>query len=281
MVASTVETSPGPVLREYAIAELNTAIAGLAWRGGRVHEGVHRARKALRRTRAALALGGDALGPGARLLDRELKRLNDGLSALRDAQAMVETLDRHVAKRRDTETSALLRRARRAAAAERAACAHAALQDDPALGQRRALLAMFRAALAALPWDTVTIDVVNAAAARSAERIATAHERVHATQDDEDWHRWRRRMRRFSQQLRALKAAGLAFEPPALFDKCLAEQLGVAQDLRLLIEHCGRRSALRKRDRIALRHYAEQALAKQRKRIADVERRGDPDAAAP
>ena len=42
----------------------------------------------------ALALGGAALGPGAALIDRELRKLNDGLSALRDAHALVETFDR-------------------------------------------------------------------------------------------------------------------------------------------------------------------------------------------
>lgn len=275
----TVETSPGSALRGYALAELDVAVAGLGWRGGRVHEGVHRARKALRRARAALALGGDALGPGAELLDRELKHLNDSLSELRDAQALVETLDRQIAKRQKPETAALLRHARRIAAAARAARAQRALKDDPTLAEGRALLDVLRAALSALPWAVLTVEQLQAAIAHSAARITEAHERMHVTQDDEDWHRWRRRMRRLSQQLRAFKAIGLEFAPPPLFDKCLAEQLGVAQDLRLLIEHCDHRSALRKRDRAALRRYATAALAKQRKRIVDVDRGADPVAA--
>ena len=276
MATPTVETSPGSALRAYALAELDTASAGLGWRGGRVHEGVHRARKALRRSRAALALGGDALGPGARLLDRELKRLNDRLSALRDAQALVETLDRQIAKRQTPETMALLRRARRTAAAARASAAQRALTDDLVLAEGRALLDVLRAGLSALPWASLTVEQLHDAITHSAARIAAAHERVHATQADEDWHRWRRRMRRLSQQLRAIKAAGLEFDAPPLFDKRLAEQLGVAQDLRLLIEHCGRRSALRKPDRTALRRYAEAALEKQRRRIADADREGGP-----
>lgn len=273
MATTTVETSPGSALRDYAVAELDTASAGLGWRGGRVHAGVHRARKALRRARATLALGGGALGPGARLLDRELKRLNDGLSPLRDAQALVETLDRQIAKQQKMpERAALLRRTRRVAAAARATWTQAALQDDPALAGCRALLAVLRAGMSALPWAGLRTEQLHDAVAHTTERIAAARVRVHASQDDEDWHRWRRRMRRLSQQLRALKAAGQEVDAPLLFDKCLAEQLGVAQDLRLLIEYCGRRSPLNKRDRVALRAYAEAALAKQRKRIAEVER---------
>ncbi len=265
----TVRISPGLALRDYALAELDAALAGLGWRGGRIHAGVHRSRKALRRVRAALALGTQTLGPGAPLLDRELRRLNDALSVLRDAQALVEVLDRQIAKGRQPEIEVLLRRARRVAATARA---RAAAEQAPTVAECRSLLLVLRAGLQALPWASVNEPGLHEAIAHSTARIAKAHARVHAAQDDEDWHRWRRRMRRLSQQLRALKAAGVAVAAPPLFDKCLAEQLGVAQDLRLLIEHCGRFPTLPKRDRAALRRYAEAALDRQRKRIASVDR---------
>ena len=44
-------------LRDYGLAELAVAIHGLSMRGGRVHAGIHQARKAIRRTRAMLTLG--------------------------------------------------------------------------------------------------------------------------------------------------------------------------------------------------------------------------------
>lgn len=271
--------APGTALRDYADAELEAAHASLVWRGGRIHAGVHRARKALRRTRATLALGGDALGPGAALLDRELKRLNDGLSALRDAQALVEALDRRIGKAGKPDTVALLKRARRAAAAARAQCA---AEQAPAVAERRAVLEVLRAGLRALPWISVTEAGLRDAIARSTRRIAQAHASVQASQDDDDWHRWRRRMRRLSQQLHALDAAGWAMEAPSSFDKSLAEQLGVAQDLRLLIEHSGR-SGLPKPDRTALRRYAQARLDKQRERISSVDRqmRGKPAESGP
>lgn len=258
----------GAALRDYAAAELAQAIAGLGARGGRLHAGVHQARKALRRTRATLSLGGDALGPGARLVDRELRRLNRGLSALRDAQALVETMDCLIGKRHAPDIAQRLRRARRAAATRRAATARAALRADPGLADSRALLATLRAALPTLPWEDLGLADVQRALAHTASRIARAQARVRASDvDDEDWHAWRRRLRRWSQQHRACKAAGCEVEPLPLFDKCMAEQLGAAQDLGVLLEHCRRDSPFAPDDRPTLRDFATRALAKQRERI--------------
>ena len=263
----SIDPVPGLALRDLAASELDAAIAGLAWRGGRLHAGVHGARKSLRRTRAMLALGEAVLGPGATLLDRELRRINDGLSSLRDAQALVETLDRLIAKHPEVEIAQQLRGARRIAGTQRPLLTRVALQADPGLATTRALLSTLRAALPALPWAAITPLHWEDALAASAERIVQARARVHASDSDTDWHRWRRRMRRLSQQQRACKVAHLDFVTPTLFDKCVAEQLGAAQDLNLLIEHCRRDSLFAKNDRRALRRYAEIALARQRKRI--------------
>ena len=105
--------SPGPALRDYALAELQAADDALGHAGDELHEGVHRARKGLRRARSALALGDGILGPGVGLLDRELKRINTGLSSLRDAHALVETLDRLLKRTRKAATQQLLAQARR------------------------------------------------------------------------------------------------------------------------------------------------------------------------
>ncbi|MGH8172535.1 MAG: CHAD domain-containing protein, partial [Rhodanobacteraceae bacterium] len=110
----------GTALRDYAAAELDRAMALLAWRGGRLHAGVHQARKSLRRARAVLALGMPALGPGAELLGREFGRLNRRLSKLRDAQALVEVLDSLIRKCSEPATASILRRVRRRAAQDRA-----------------------------------------------------------------------------------------------------------------------------------------------------------------
>lgn len=265
--APSADTRLAFALRAYALGELDAAAAQLARRGGQVHEGVHLARKSLRRARATLALGDAALGPGQALVDRELRRLNRGLSALRDAHALVETLDRLAARSADPEAVCLLRRARRMAAGARAERARQALAADPELGGRRALLAVLRAAAAALACGRLDSEGLQQAVAASRARMDRAGAHARGDGDDEAWHRWRRRARRLSQQRRALKAAGLKVRAPDL-DKRIAERLGVAQDLALLLDHCGRGSPFAPADRKALRRYGQDQQARARQRIA-------------
>lgn len=261
--------APGEALRDYAVAELDSAVAGLRWRGARIHAGVHQARKALRRVRATLALGGAALGPGAALVDREIRSVNHGLSALRDAQALVETLQRLIAKQADVQVLRMLRRASRVAVARRAADARAALADEPTLVARQDLLAALRGAMLALPWQRLALPQLWTALAESGERISKAQARARQADNDNRWHRWRRRVRRLSQQWRALNAAGIA---PATHlptvDKRLAKQLGEAQDLSLLREHCGPDSLFVKPERTRLLRYAATERARRRRTIA-------------
>ncbi|SFL06613.1 CHAD domain-containing protein [Lysobacter sp. cf310] len=253
-------------VRDYALGELDAAAVQLARRGGRLHEGVHQARKSLRRARAVLALGDRALGPGMGLVDRELRRLNRGLSTLRDAHALVETLDRLAARSPDPEALRLLRRARRVAASARAEHARRVLVADPGLAGRRALLAVLRAGAAALDWPRLQAEDLQRAVAASRARMERAGARARAEGDDEAWHRWRRRARRLSQQRRALKTAGLKVRAPDL-DRRIAERLGVAQDLALLLDHCGRDSPFAPDDRKALRRYGRDQQARARRRI--------------
>lgn len=266
-VADRVAVASLPLaLRDYVLGELDAAAAQLARRGGRLHEGVHQARKSLRRARATLALGNAALGPGMRLVDRELRRLNRGLSALRDAHALVEILDRLAARSPDPEALRLLRRARRVAASARAEHARRVLAGDPELGGRRALLAVLRAGAAALDWPRLRAEGLQQAVVASRARMDRAGARARAEGGDEAWHRWRRRARRLSQQRRALKTVGLKVRAPDL-DRRIAERLGVAQDLALLLDHCGRDSPFAPDDRKALRRYGRDQQARARRRI--------------
>lgn len=258
----------GPRLHDYATGELTQAIACLAWRGPRVHAGVHQARKSLRRVRATLALGTPLLGPGARLIDRELRSINRGLSKLRDAHALAGALEHLLARHGgDAQAMPLLLRARRAAERNRASRARKELAADPALRDRRALLATLLAALHGLPWDLLDAGAAEAALLRSR---ANAHAASAAAADDgdaDDWHRWRRRARCLSQQQRALGNRGAKASTDKR-DKQLAILLGEAQDRALLIECSGRKSPFAPPDRARLRLLAEQDLARLRARIA-------------
>lgn len=261
-------SGPGPALRDYGVAELVLARECLGQRGSRLHEGIHQARKSIRRTRAMLALGGAPLGSGARLIDRQLRRLNRRLSSPRDAHALVETLERLAIKARNTQARDAL-----AAALKIARRRRLALVRRPsfvqAVTEAQAVLSMLQAALHGLPWSAVTVPALADAVDVAARKAWRARQRALAHDDAEDWHRWRRSMRRLTQQQRAVAAVGLTVHTDA-FDKHLAEQLGVLQDLSLLIAHCGNDSPFPKHTRTVLKGFVDRSLARQRKRIRSV-----------
>ncbi|MBB5016376.1 CHAD domain-containing protein [Rehaibacterium terrae] len=232
----------GDALCDYAQAELRRAIDCFGWRGGRVHAGVHQGRKSLRRVRAVLALGGERLGPGMPLLDRELRRICRSLSAERDAQALVETLDHLRSRTRSEAMAAHLRRARRQAAALRAKTLRDTLAADPALGGRRARLRVLLAALPALEWRALDADAVQAGLARSRGRVGRAAARALRRGKPADWHRLRRRLRRLAQQATALRRTGHGGMIGAPPDRHLAAALGWLQDLQLLRARCSDRA---------------------------------------
>jgi CHAD domain-containing protein len=261
----------GEALRDYALSELDAARKALASTDGAqaVHEGVHQARKSIRRTRAVLRMGDGILGPGAGLIDRELRALNTGLSQLRDAQALVETLQRLLAGKHKTTVHAPLERALAAAVSLRDACTKNATLLDPGLASRRAVLDVMHAALPALQWSRLTPSALRMAVADGDARTRQARERAAQRDRDEDWHRWRRRARRATHQRRALEAIGVDVKAAAdAADKRIAERLGRAQDLTLLLDHCRRDSPFSEEDRAALRRYAKPALQRGRRRLA-------------
>lgn len=265
--SATPPAMPGPALCGLARAELESARESLA--DPDLHEGVHQARKAIRRARAILALGDGLLGPGAGLVDRELRTLNRSLSFLRDAHALVEVLDRLLARERKDDTRKVLQRAREAAIAARARIAGAATRSDPGLHARRAMLDVLGAALPALDWTRSTPAGLRMAIADSDLRSHEARLRACESGEDEDWHRWRRRARRAAHQRRALEAVGVPVPPDSdRFDRQTTHRLGQAQDLALLLDHCRRDSPFSKDDRHALRERAQPALQRARRRIA-------------
>ncbi len=260
----------GPALGQRLVAELDRAGSLLGRRGGRLHDGVHQARKSLRRARAILALAG-VHGRARALIDDGLRAVCDSLSALRDAQALVETLDRMLADPGQTASRPLLRRARRVAAQARAEALKTALADDPGLTDRRGLLAVLAAGATVLDWSACQEDHIVAALAVGADQVERAAWRAQARGEDLDWHRWRRRVRRLKQQHTVLAALGHHVEGEAFAGPVerLADTLGQAQDFALLAEHCGKRSAFPKVDRKALRAVAEHGLARARRVILD------------
>ncbi len=286
LAAEPSAVPPGEVLARRATRALDEALADLALGGSARHRGVHQARKAIRRARAALRLGGAAIGPGLGWLDRRLARIGRSLSPLRDAQALVEAVQR--ARREDAEAGGeaalVLARAERAAAARRARVAKAALAEDPGLQGHRDQLRLLRAALAGLAWERVDADGLAREIATARDAAAQAWARAKARDRDEDWHRWRRRSRWLAQQRSHLKEAAPPLAKGLGGHAERAALLGEAQDYVLLKEACGKRSPFAKADRAALLALALEALARLRARAeapAEAKREDDGPAVVP
>lgn len=265
--SDSATTAVGESLRTHAMNALAQAIDSLGRRGARVHAGVHQARKALRHTRAVLALGASALGPDGMLIDRQLRRINRSLSSLRDAQALVETLDR-LTKKHAATTGPLLGRARRAAMRRRSAQTRFALHDDAGFANRRAALAALAAELQALPWQDLREKDARRSLQRSESKARAAAKRARRSLHDDDWHRWRRRARRVLQQQRALVELSVVQKAGSDLDKALTTLLGEAQDYALLLDHCADGSPFAEPDRKALRALAKTGVRRARARIA-------------
>ncbi len=229
-------------LKELALSELREAQALLAKPGDDRHEGVHQARKRLRRTRAALALGRKALGREGRQLDQDLGRICRGLSPLRDAQALIEGLKRLPASAPGPLASALpdivaLARTRRDD------CLARALTRDPDFQRRRDRLQAMARRLEALDWHEVKPGAVAKSVARSEDRLANARRRASRNaKDDARWHAMRRRLRRLRQQDHLLAALQPDLRPGDNVTADEAAVLGEAQDDALLLRHCGSHS---------------------------------------
>lgn len=191
-------------LRAYADVELAHACAALGWHGPRRHEGVHLARKHLRRARAVLALVRKPLDQAGHAIDRRVRRLVRGLGRLRDAQAMLETLTRlseEIAPLKLPHHAAVRAALRR----ERDGVLAVLLDRDPDLERLRRGLQAVRVRLDGAAWSEVKARHVDAALARSERRLRDAATRARQHGTAARRHLWRRRWRRLRQQITALE----------------------------------------------------------------------------
>jgi hypothetical protein len=267
-IRSAVEPSDGPgeALRDYACDELRRACQCLGWRRAWLHRGIHQARKSMRRVRATLALVASVFGRSGELVDEELRRVNKSLSEMRDGQALVEALDRLAAAISDHRP--LLQRARRAAMRRRAGLGRRYMSENP--GGNVSVLQTLLAALQALPWSHVGAADVLAALDESVRRERSASLRALRGDNDTDWHRWRRRARRLTQQDRALHHSPLSSRVVGDHHKELAALLGEVQDFNLLAEHCGADSPFGSADRKLLRELSTREIRQRREHLREM-----------
>lgn len=250
----------GAALRSYALAELDRCMTQLGRAGEARHTGIHQARKSLRRTRAALALADSRLGSKAEKLGMRLRRLCRSLCALRDSHAVLDTLKRWNASLDAPQRKALrgaVTAARRSLKDQRDALLAQRLESDPEFVRLRDRVANCRARIEALPWERLRGKHLASGLARSQRRIDRSARRAKRRDDVEDFHRWRRRLRRLRQQLTALDSSGLSVSVDVLPDPAVLESLAWRQDLDVLEQSVARLSsldpALRRQLSLALR----------------------------
>jgi len=255
MPKKVMSQEPGDRLKAYATAQLQRAILCLGWRGSRAHAGVHQARKSLRRTRACLALGESALGAGAGMIDRELSKVCDSLSALRDAQARVESLDRLIDHHDGSEIQTCLQAARRLAIQARAEAMRQEQSLDSQFLSRRERLKVLAAAIPVLPWEQISIAGLLRAMQTTMLACDTAADTALSHGKEKDWHRLRRRRRRLAQQFTALENSGIELPQVVAPDKKIGSLLGEAQDLTLLRAFFQKHHGLSVDDAMQLRRF--------------------------
>jgi hypothetical protein len=254
-------------LRAFAEEQVRQAQAHLARSGEDLHAGIHEARKCMRRARASLALGRRVFGREGEVLDDELRRTTRGLSRLRDAQALIEALQRLAAKA-PVDVRVILPDAEQAARLRRDQLLSLALIRDPGLSARRRRLQNVQKRLRNLDWRAVDAAMVVAGVARSDRRTEKAYRRARGRpQDGLAWHVYRRRLRRLHQQDVLLAELQPELRPRAARNReSLARKLGVSQDDALLLGHCGPRSPFPPGQRKLLRDMARDRLLRTRAR---------------
>jgi hypothetical protein len=230
--------APGLLLREYVLRQFDAAIRALGAPRSQLHAGVHQARKALRRSVAVLDLARRAMPESADSLRLEIKEACRRLSSLRDADALIETLDCQIKAQAVKLPALVLLRTR--LLSSRAKVLQRALTQDPNFHGCRETLRGLGEKLAALPWEAVAARDIHRALARSQRRVRYAKQVAKQRQTESARHRWRRRLRHLVDQLEAGRWASnrcsglprMALPRKKLLER--AARLGHERDLRQL-----------------------------------------------
>lgn len=198
----------GDLLRDYLLEQFELARRELGQRGPIRHEGVHDCRKALHRTGAVLDLGAARLKGGASVRS-SARGLARRLTALRDAHAVIEALDREIKVVESKRTRKELDRLRHALVIRRGVALRAALREDPGFRHCCAELLLLQRDLTALPWERIRPRDLRTAQARCRRHAQRAERRARRRGDPASLHRWRQRLRRAADQVAAIDWAAM------------------------------------------------------------------------
>lgn len=246
----------GQTLCDACMREIAAAEEALRTSARNPHRQVHRARKALRRSRALLALNRHRDDAVAKI-DSDLKRVARTLSRLRDAAVAVATLDQIVKRRTSGVDARNVESLRDQLVHRRNSALASAQKRDPSFSKLRACLRTARESVRSLTsWEKTNPRTIERAVERSLRRVAKVENAARQSNAEYVRHRWRRRLRRCNDQRaviadllttvslnNSMDAAELAGHLPPSYvgDTYAAERmadithiLGVEHDVRLL-----------------------------------------------
>ncbi len=217
-------------VRRIATYQLKQAIAEIDAPDDGLHEGIHDARKRVKKLRGLLRL----VRPALEIYDEENARLRDAareLSDLRDATALLETLDRLADRHAERLDGRRIAPLRRQLEAQREAASNA-----PDLGDR---MHIFRGALSRTlrrlgDWtlDADGWDAIGPGLAKTYGRGRDAMRTAHKTGTGTDFHEWRKRVKYHGYHARLLKRIWpRMMKPHAKAVSHLGDILGEQHDL--------------------------------------------------
>jgi len=240
----------GDVLYRYAYAQLLDVEHHLDRPGTQRHAGIHEARKALRRCRAALSLRPDARASEEVVsIDRGLRRLAKGLSGLRDAEVAMLRASEQFERCLDDASRDRWRAMRDRLMGHRDDLERKALQADPEFRKRRQSAQRLRDRLGALDWSDVDAGHLRKNLRRSAARLLRAETSAQEHATVANLHRLRRRARHLRTQRHVLQS--------------LSEQPSVPPALRKIAEHALAKAARKLPDPHTVSAQVDQLGARQ------------------
>ena len=193
----------GSALESFSLAQ-TLAITCALQRRKDAHKGIHEFRKAIRRLRSVLLLGGSLFGELGMTIDAFLRRLCRSLSALRDAHVAIEQTRLHSGNASDVELKALWKRISKMLVDAQARLLRHTWLKDPRFGRRQLRVEKMHAAILKLPWATLEATTVCAEVNKTRKRVDRAARRAEEKPTLLHRHRWRRRLRRHRMQIMAL-----------------------------------------------------------------------------
>ena len=179
--------------------------------GADVHQGVHEARKSLKRLRALLALYRDSLdGDDYRGLDHAFRDIARRLAGAREIQAMLDSLvqlERRFGRAGRNKVLAALRAELDARRAQLTEMACKAAVPDGSMAQIREALTQAGARLALVPTTEEEFDAIRPGLEHTYRAARRWHKRAFEDNTGESFHEWRKILQRHWRHVQLLTPA--------------------------------------------------------------------------